>query len=117
MTIQLVCADPIGIPVLLLIFLLRMDVPRLARYGKGDAIFQQMLGLYMQQRDKTVSSKIANYVGGQKSDAHSQAVVAQRAAELFEEVSDNGEHEVTSERLLEWLRAVDITGEEEEEVD
>ena len=102
---------------LILVFLLRLDVPRLARYGKGEAIFQQMIGLYMQQRDKTVSSKIASYVGGQKSDAHSKAVVAQRAAELFEEVSDNGEHEVTSERLLEWLRAVDITGEEEEEVD
>ena len=108
---------PIGIPVMLFSCLLYLEVPKLANTAKAEAIFQQMLDLYIKQRDKTVSSRIASYVGGQKADGSNLAVVECRAVDMFSEVSCNGEYDVTSKRLLEWLSTIGITGNEEEEVD
>ena len=109
---------PIGIPVLLLSSLIYLQVPRLARAGQAEAIFQQMLDLYIRLRDKTVSARIAAYVGGQKADANCVAEVKRRAIALFSELSCNGEYEVSSTRMLEWLGTIGISGDgQEEELD
>jgi len=107
---------PIGIPIILLACLLHLDLPRLARYGKGEAIFQQMINLYTKQRDESVCSRIATYVGGSKD--HTQpylADLAERAAQLHREVSGDSEHAVTSEQFLNWL-AKDVTDDDREEM-
>ena len=53
--------------------LLRLDLPRLSRYGKGEAIFQQLISLYIKERDEGVCSRIAIYVGGHKDVNQPQA--------------------------------------------
>ena len=86
--------------------------------GEAEAIFQQMLDIYIKLRDKTVSSRIAAYVGGQKADANCVAEVKHRAIALFSEVSCDGKYEVSSTRLLEWLGTIGISGDgQEEELD
>ena len=104
---------PIGIPILLVCCLLYLDVPRLARYGKGEAIFQQMISLYLKQREKSICSKVTIHIGG---TTKGETAVAERAAALFHEVSGNGVYEVSSQRFLDWLRSIDIEGCDEEEV-
>jgi hypothetical protein len=106
---------PIGIPVILLACLLRLDLPRLARYGKGEAIFQQLVGIYIKQRDESVCSRIATYIGGHKDVSQPQVNLTERAAQLHREVSGNGEHAVTSTRFLDWL-ARDVTEDDREEM-
>ena len=109
---------PIGIPVLLLSGLVYLQVPRLARAGRAEAIFQQMLDVYLKQRDKSLSSKIAAYVGGLKADVNCVSEVKRRGIALFSEVSCDGEYEVSSTRMLEWLNTIGISGDvEEEELD
>ena len=103
---------PIGIPILIFSSMLYLDVPRLARFGKGEAIFEQMLGLYMKERDKTICFKIASIVGERRDEA----AVAQRADELFQEVSCRGAEEVSVSRFFQWLGNVGIGGCDEEEV-
>ena len=103
----------LGIPLLLLLLLLQMDVPRLVRHGHGEAIFKEMLALYLSHRTNTVSYKIAMYVGGQ---GKSKAIVSQRVSEIFQEVSNLGELDVTGTRLLEWLETIGISGDNQEEV-
>ena len=88
---------PIGIPILLLGSLIYLDVPRLARYGMGEAIFQQMIGLYIKQRDRTIYSKLAIYVRGRNAQ---ETGVAERAAKIFRQVSDNGKYAVTSDKQI-----------------
>ena len=97
--------DPVGIPILLFFCLLYLQVPRLARYGKGGAVFQQMLDVYLKERDKTICSKIAMHVGGRKRE---EVSVAEQAAEMFEDMSGKGTHAVTVEVFLRWLRNVGI---------
>ena len=106
---------PIGIPLILLACLLRLNVPRLARYGKGEAIFQQLISLYIKERDEGVCSRIANYVGGHKDINQPQAGLPERAAHFFREVSSNGEHAVTCERFLTWL-TFDVTDDDRDEM-
>ena len=103
---------PVGIPVLLFGCLLYLKVPRLARYARGEAIFQQMISFYLKQRDKTICSQLAIHIGGKKTD---ETAVAERATKLFHEISQN-EHAVTSERFLSWLRDIGVEGCDEEEV-
>ena len=105
---------PVGIPILLLGSLIYLDVPRLARYGMGEAIFQQMIGLYIKQRDRTICSKLAIYVRGRNAQ---ETGVAERAAKIFRQVSDNGKYAVTSDKFLDWMRnEVGIEGCDDEEV-
>jgi len=108
---------PIGIPVILLACLLRLDLPRLSRYGKGEAIFEQLIGLYIKQRDESVCSRIATYVGGSKDETQPQADLAERAAQLHREVSGNGEHAVTSERFINFIMTKDVTDDDREEME
>ena len=100
---------PIGMPVLVLALLVHLELPRLARFAQGEAIFQQMITTYIKQRNQTVCCRIATWVGGQKDDAQPQADLVERAAQLFRDVSDHGKHAVTSTRFLDWLTG-DVTG-------
>ena len=50
---------PVGIPFGLLVFLLRLDVPRFVRHGEGESIFLQMVYLYDKHKNCTVASRIA----------------------------------------------------------
>jgi hypothetical protein len=104
---------PIGIPVILLACLLRLDLPRLSRHGKGEAIFRQLINLYIKHREESVCYRIATHVGGSKGET--QVDLAERAALLHREVSGNGEHAVTSEQFINWL-AKDVTEDDREEM-
>ena len=106
---------PVGIPIVLLVCLYRLQVPQLSRYGRGEAIFQQMINLYIKKRDASVCSRLATYVGGQNKDMLTQADVAERAHQLFRDVSANGEHAVTSSRFLDCLIG-HVTDEDREEM-
>ena len=104
---------PIGVPVGLYMVLVRLDVPRLARYGEGEAILQHMIGLYVKLRNSTAASRLAVYVGGQtheSSAATKDAVVANRARHWFMELSCDGTREVTVDRLFEWMAEMGIGG-------
>ena len=116
-----------GIPLALLVCLLRLDVPYLARLGRGEAIFRQMLGLYIKQRDEMLCARFAVYLGGHVTDTQDGPIAKEsswsveflhdRASLLYRETSDNGKNPVTSQRLLSWLQSIGITGEEPEEID
>ena len=99
--------DPVGIPILLFSSLLYLQVPRLARYAMGGAVFKQMLDVYLKERDRTICSQIAMHVGGRKGQESS---VTERAAQIFEDMSGNGTQAVTVEVFLRWLRKIGIEG-------
>ena len=103
------------------LYLLHLDVPRLARCGRGEAIFQQMVALYVKVRERTLCARIAAYVGGKQRDkldpeATDEVDLNLRSSQLFQEVSADGAQEVTIGRLLEWLRNIGVSADEHKEV-
>ena len=85
--------------------------------GQAEALLAQLIDLYIKHRDKTVSSRIASYVGGQKADANCVVILERRALDTFSEVSCEGVLDVTSKRLLEWMSTIGIEGDAEEEIE
>ena len=57
------------------------------------------------------------FLGGAESSKNSWAVIEERTAQLYREVSQNGAAEVNSERLLAWFESVGISGDDHSEVE
>ena len=101
------------------LYLLHLNVPRLARYGRGEAIFQQMVALYIRIQDQTSCARIAAYVGSKLSDgteAMDEEDVKQRARQIYKEVSGEGRHEITMDRLLAWMQNIGLVVDEDPEI-
>ena len=64
-----------------------------------------MLDVYLKERGTTICSKIAMHVESRKREGTS---VAERAAEMFEDMSGKGAHTVTVDVFLRWLRNIGI---------
>ena len=101
------------------LYLLHLNVPRLARYGRGEAIFQQMVALYIRIQDQTSCARIAAYVGSNLSDrteAMDEEELHKKARQIYKEVSGEGRHEITMGRLLAWMRNVGLVVDEDPEI-
>ena len=97
--------------------LLWLEVPSIAKRKEGEAIFRSMLEIYVRHRGTTVAAKIAMFLGGAERSKNSWAMIEERTAQLYREVSENGADAVNSERLLAWFQSVGISGDDPSEVE
>ena len=89
----------------------------MANRKENEAIFHSMLEMYVHHRNSTVGAKIAMFLGGAESSKNSWAIIEERAAQLYREVSDNGALPVNSHRLLAWFQSFGISGGDHLEID
>jgi hypothetical protein len=115
-TIVSTAVYPLGIPLGIYLLLLYLKVPQMAKRKEGEAMFRQMLDIYVTARLNTIGSKIALYVGGQGGSKQSADIIKQRNAQLYQAVSRHGTEVVNSQRLLAWFQSVGISGDDPEEV-
>ena len=99
------------------LLLLYLGVPSIAKRKEGEAIFHSMLEMYVSHRNLTVGAKIAMYLGGAESSKNSWAIIEERTAQLYLDVSENGVVEVNSERFLSWFQSIGISGDDPSEVE
>jgi len=109
---------PIGIPLGIFLLLLYLGVPQMVRQKQGEAIFHQILQLYVHARHNTVGSKIALYVGGggEHGVTSSYSIIEDRTENLYRDLSQDGAVQVDSQRLFSFLRSIGISGQDEDDV-
>lgn len=105
---------PLGVPVLMYMALKRFGVARLAKKKNDNAVLHQMLMLLKEEISKTLSAKIAAFVGA-SAKGSVQTVVQERATMMFNQAS-GGSASLSFEGFNDFLHRVGITGDYTEEI-